>query len=587
MKRLSIAAILEQIVVFLRERGPYLIAAELLDDYIKTALSLLEKARSPGEVLYVGILGGTGVGKSTLIDALARKEISSPSDRRPYTDRAVVYRHKDTSLGLDDIAHLVSDPDAVHDSEAIRELILLDMPDFDSFRLNHRRTVGDILPKLDCIVWVVSPEKYADDVFYRVVGDTAINRSNFTFVLNKADQLVPAGGGDPNTGFKEVLGDFTFRLKNEAGLEDPRIFMLSAEQEFRGKNDNSFLASEFQRFRDFLMVRRDAKEIRSVKTINLVEETRRLLLDLHMRVRPEEKKRVLDTVRDIKSTASHQTIRPNLELLEQEERLSNSLSRLLVSEDGSIAPVGLCMRLLARLRSIARSGDREQLEEVFHTIGETLGKHRTRELENITSRMDSQLMLAFPLSEKVRPQDAVHRTVVTALSRASDAFSHNVALHKQSVARQFAMFRRLRQRLVLFLPLPLFVLKLAGFARAEAFLDQPSLKGALQLVVYCLAALFGAEGLTGLAVLLICEMLLVWYLAAKRIKKIEKYSSTLAKSAISYLDENLKSAERDAVAEKTNLVRKIEEGVDDLEALETAFASLAKAGAAQAPARTN
>ena len=54
--------------------------------------------RDLDDVLVIGLVGGTGVGKSTLINALAGDAISTSSDRRPTTDRVIVYRHERTLL---------------------------------------------------------------------------------------------------------------------------------------------------------------------------------------------------------------------------------------------------------------------------------------------------------------------------------------------------------------------------------------------------------------------------------------------------------------------------------------------------------
>jgi hypothetical protein len=153
----------------------------------------------------------------------------------------VVYRHRDTPRGLENISALIRENDAVHDSDIIKDLVLLDLPDFDSIEQDNRKAVLEILSCLDSIVWVVSPEKYADVVFYRFVEQTLINRENFTFVLNKADELIERDAADPHNKLKEVLGDFTFRLKHEAGIEQPRVFILSAAQEVDGKNRSRFL----------------------------------------------------------------------------------------------------------------------------------------------------------------------------------------------------------------------------------------------------------------------------------------------------------------------------------------------------------
>ena len=104
MNRSSLVMTLERSLEFLRIDGPFLMSGEDRDSFVQKTQVILQKALQPGEALYIGILGGTGVGKSTLINALARKEISERSDKRPFTDRAVIYRHKDTPRGLEKIS---------------------------------------------------------------------------------------------------------------------------------------------------------------------------------------------------------------------------------------------------------------------------------------------------------------------------------------------------------------------------------------------------------------------------------------------------------------------------------------------------
>ena len=57
--------------------------------------------------LTIGLLGGTGVGKSTLMNALAGSEVASTSHRRPHTDQVLLYRHLEANplpaLALGDV----------------------------------------------------------------------------------------------------------------------------------------------------------------------------------------------------------------------------------------------------------------------------------------------------------------------------------------------------------------------------------------------------------------------------------------------------------------------------------------------------
>jgi len=573
MDRKSIERALEQTVGFLEKDGPVLVAPRDRAEFLERTEMLLEKARHPGEVLYVGILGGTGVGKSTLINALAHETISSASDRRPFTDKAVVYRHADTPRGLDEIAELVREPDAVHQSDKVKNLVLLDLPDFDSYNEDHRRTANAILPWLDCVVWVASPEKYADDAFYRLIGETVINRDNFTFVLNKADELKIDGDPDPHSRFKEVLGDFIFRLKHEGGMEDPRIFILSADYQFQGTKEDPVLEREFSRFRDFLMARRNAKEIASVKTANLVGETLVLLKDIHAHVRPEEKIKLLDSIREIDDERVGDEAPPELRLMEGEQRLASLVYGLLRNADSSIGPVRLAMRLLGSSLSVDTKSSDNRLEEVFLEIAETLGRDRSREMEKFCARVDSELIRALGSRDPEEAEDAPKEVIATAFRLAATAFVENVEIQRKSMAGVSGRLMRLFQRLVLLAPVPVFIIKLAGLKRLDVWIHDPTVSGAFHLIIAFLTSLFGADGLTGLAVLLICQFLLTWYLAARRLKRLRKRSLRLARSAVRYIDDGLRWAEEAVRKARQDNVERIGQGVNRFLGLQQAVYS--------------
>jgi GTP-binding protein EngB required for normal cell division len=174
----------------------------------------------PEDLLVAAFAGGTGSGKSSLLNAIVGEEIADVGGVRPTTaeplavvggGRAAAVDGYLTSIGVADrrVADL---PDW---------LCLIDMPDTDSVEIEHRLTVEALLPRLDIVVWVVDPEKYRDAAFHdSYVGKLAAYESQFVFVLNQADRLNRAE-------LEAVSADFVDAL-SESGIGEATIVVCSA-----------------------------------------------------------------------------------------------------------------------------------------------------------------------------------------------------------------------------------------------------------------------------------------------------------------------------------------------------------------------
>jgi hypothetical protein len=183
-----------------------------------------ERRAYAGAVLLVGLAGGTGSGKSSLLNAFADEEVSPSGAIRPTTSKALAWVPNDLAARLAGLFDRFGIVDiVVHDLD--QPIAIIDLPDFDSVDHQHREVVAGLLPIIDLVVWVVDPEKYRDRVLHSEhLAPLMKHHERFRFVLNQVDRL-------DERDIPLLIEDLARALRVE-GVRDPVIWAAAADPPF-------------------------------------------------------------------------------------------------------------------------------------------------------------------------------------------------------------------------------------------------------------------------------------------------------------------------------------------------------------------
>lgn len=201
-----------------------------------------------GESVVIALAGGTGSGKSSLLNAMAGEAVAPAGVIRPTTSEALAWLPLSPEPGLVRLLDDMGIERRVGHGQP-RHLAVLDMPDTDSTEGTHRETFERLLPMVDAVVWVVDPEKYADRILHAdYLSPLARYADQFLFVMNQIDRL-------SEQELHDVMTDFRKRLV-QAGIAEPVVVPVAADPpagSSRGVED--LLEIVDRRFEEKLVVR--------------------------------------------------------------------------------------------------------------------------------------------------------------------------------------------------------------------------------------------------------------------------------------------------------------------------------------------
>ncbi|MGP5410599.1 GTPase [Glutamicibacter ardleyensis] len=190
---------INSVVTAMQIAEPYL-EPEVVDQ----AAVIIERAETRRQLsadhVVVGLFGATGSGKSSLFNALVGAEVAQTGVIRPTTTKTVaaIWQPEGADALLDwlDVSerHVLDSQVLGKDSKKSQDLggglILLDLPDMDSTATDHHQIASRLAGKVDFLVWVLDPQKYADaSIHHGYLSELTGQRGNLLVVLNQVDTI--------------------------------------------------------------------------------------------------------------------------------------------------------------------------------------------------------------------------------------------------------------------------------------------------------------------------------------------------------------------------------------------------------------
>jgi predicted ATPase len=269
----------------------------------RVAPRLVELQVHLDRVLVVGVVGGSGTGKSTLVNALVGRRVCAAGEvERPTTKRPVIVHHP----SVDPLFLPLADENPEVHSLALpllENMILVDCPDPDT-QASDLRLAGDrsvdanrnleilrrILPHCDVLVCVGTAQKYKTEAVARELLEHAPGRQ-VVFVQTHA-----ASDAD-------IRADWRRHLE-AIGFDVPTVFRIDSEAALSRREHGEPAPPEFNELLDFLNRELAERGRLRIKRANVLD-----LVDWYVETVDREIQMALPKVRELEHAAAAEQAR--------------------------------------------------------------------------------------------------------------------------------------------------------------------------------------------------------------------------------------------------------------------------------------
>ncbi|MEZ6051182.1 MAG: GTPase domain-containing protein [Planctomycetaceae bacterium] len=227
---------------------------------LRRVLGRVESLRVRHEApLVVATFGGTGTGKSSLVNALVGDDVALSGRQRPTTRRPVLIAHSETDLGLLELPQDLCDVER-NDSSLLRDTVIIDCPDPDTTDTGEANSnlerLRKILPFCDVLIYTSTQQKYRSA---RVVDELAeaATGCRLVFVQTHADLD------------EDIREDWREHLSGR--YEVPDVFFVDSLRALEEQRQGHRPTGDMGRLLDFLSRQLASSERVTVRRANVVD----------------------------------------------------------------------------------------------------------------------------------------------------------------------------------------------------------------------------------------------------------------------------------------------------------------------------